>query len=42
MSPMSEIVPLRVEIVRACTTPLLLTTVLAANWRDETLHQRLH
>ncbi len=23
-------------------TPLLLTTVLAANWRDETLHQRLH
>ena len=23
-------------------TPLLLTTVLAANWRDEALHQRLH
>jgi hypothetical protein len=23
-------------------TPLLLTAVLAANWRDEALHQRLH
>jgi hypothetical protein len=23
-------------------TPLLLTTVLASNWRDEALHQRLH